>query len=332
MKNMSKIFVFAMVVLLLASTVNCGYAQTKPELVMEVGTFHPRGSGDVAGLEYFKGIVEEKSEGRIKVNVIFGGTIGGEQDSVDQLRLGTLQMVTDGMGTMGRFTKRWSVWSLPYAYPDKETLLKSVDGPIGKAIKEEFERNGMIFVGLIPLGFRNMTTNRLVVEPADLKGMKLRLPENADWIKIWSQFGVRPVPIPAPEMFFALQTGTVDGQENPYTTTHVRKLWEVQDYTILTRHVVDFHITMLNKEFMDGLTEYQRELIMTAAQDMITWQANYVQTELMGKFRDEAIAHGMKEIEPNRDAFIKIARKGWEELRDQWDPWVYDQLISEISQ
>lgn len=328
---MKKYFVILIIILIGTIYIFAVDAQD-PELVMEVGTFHVRGTSDVAGLEYFKSIVEERSKGSIKVNVIFGETIGGEQDSVDQLRLGTLQMVTDGMGTMGRYTKRWSVWSLPFAYPDKETLLKSVDGPIGKAVKEEFERNGMIFVGIIPLGYRNMTTNKPIVEPADLKGLKLRLPENADLIKIWSKFGVRPQAIPAPEMFFALQTGTVDGQENPYTVITTRKLWEVQDYIILTQHVKDFHITMLNKAFMDGLAEDQHELIMTAAQDTILWQSNYYETELLEKALAAALDHGMKVIEPNRKAFAKIAREGWEELRNQWDPWVFDQLMSEISQ
>ncbi len=302
-----------------------------PQLIMEVGTFHPPGTGDVAGLKYFKEILEDRSEGRVQVNVTFGETLGGEQDTIDQARLGTLHMVTDGMATMGRYAKKWGVWSLPYAYPDKETLLKSMDGPIGDAIKAEFERNGLIFVGLIPLGFRNMTTNRRVVEPEDLKGMKLRLPKNQDWITVWQEFGVKPVPIPAPEMFLALQTGTVDGQENPYTTIHVRKLWEVQDYVILTQHVVDFHITVLSKDFMDNVSDEFRDMILKAAKDMVDWQKDYVANELMAKYRAEAEENGMEFITPNREAFQRVAKRGWEKLKGQWEPWVYDQLVKEVT-
>jgi len=309
-----------------------GTEAVEPELTMEVGTFHPPGTGDVAGLKHFKEILEERSNGRIRVNVTFGETLGGEQDTIDQARLGTLHMVTDGMATMGRYAKRWGVWALPYAYPDKETLLKSVEGPIGQAIKGEFDRNGLIFVGIVPLGFRNMTTNRRVVEPADLRGMKLRLPENPDWITVWQEFGVKPVPIPAPEMYLALKTGTVDAQENPYTAIHVRKFWEVQDYVILTQHVVDFHITMLSKEFMADVAEELRDMILEAAEEMVSWQADYVEKELMAKYRAEAEENGMEFITPNREAFQQVAKRGWEKLKEQWEPWVYDQLLKETSQ
>lgn len=300
-----------------------------PDLIMEVGTFHPPGTGDVAGLEYFKKILEERSNGKAQVNVTFGKTLGGELDTIDQARLGTLHMVTDGMGTMGRYAKKWGVWSLPYAYPDKETLLKSVEGPIGKAIKDNFEKNGLVFIGLIPLGFRNMTANIMAIEPESLKGMKLRLPKNQDWITVWEEFGAIPTPVPAPEMFLALQTGLVDAQENPYTAIHVRKLWEVQKYVILTQHVVDFHLTVLSKTFLDKVSSEYREMILQAAEDMVDWQKDYVANELMAKYRAEATDKGMEILTPNRDAYRKIAMRAWAKLKAQWEPWVYNQLLKE---
>lgn len=328
---MKKYSFIIMLVLVLMTGGFASSASAASELIIEAGTFHPPGTGDVAGLKHFKQLVEKRSGGKFTVNVYFGKTLGGELDTIDQVRLGSLHLVTDGMGTMGRYAKKWGVWSLPYAYPDKQTLLNSVNGPIGKAIRANFEKNGMVFVGLIPLGFRNMTSNRKAIEPETIKGMKLRLPKNSDWITIWQEFGVIPTPVPAPEMFLALQTGMVEAQENPYTAIHVRKLWEVQKYVILTQHVVDFHITVLSKAFLDKISPQQRELITKAASDTVKWQADYVANELMAKYRQEAIDKGMEIVKPNRKAYVEIAKGAWPKLRGQWEPWIYDQLLSEIS-
>jgi len=330
MKKISKIFVFAMVVLLLASTVNCGYAQTKPELVMEVGTFHPSGTGDVKGLEYFKRIVEERSEQKIKVNVYFGKTLGAEEATVDQCRLGTLHLVIDGMGTMGRFASKFGAWTVPYTYPDKETLLKSTKGPIGEAIRKVFEDNGLIFIGIYVLGYRNLTTNRRAIHPEVLEGMKLRLPAIRDWIYVWEKFDCLPTPVPAPEMFLALQTGLVEAQENPFATIHVRHLWEVQKYVILTHHVIDFHILVLSKKFMDGIQPEFKDLIIKAAGDTLKWCGEYAE-ELDTKYMIEAQDKGMTLIIPDRAAYRKIAIKALDKIKENWEPWVYDQLMKETS-
>ena len=316
---------------LIAITVNIGgVSEGAPSVVIEAGTFHPPGTGDVAGLEHFKSLVEGRSGGEIMVNVSFGETLGSELDTVEQARLGTLHVVTDGLGTMGRYGKPFSTWTVPYAYPDFETLQASVAGPIGQAISSMMEKDGILFGGLIPMGYRNMTANIAATDPAMIKGIKLRLPNNRTWITVWKQFGVVPTPVPAPEMYLALQTGLVEAQENPYTTIHVRKLWEVQDYVIETGHIVDFHIIVLNKPFIDGLKPEHREIVMTAIDETVVWQTEYVKS-LQEKYKQEAIDGGMKIIEPDKEAYRKIAMSSWAELAKDWEPWVYDQMIKETS-
>ena len=307
-----------------------GASVAKQSIVIEAGTFHPPGTGDVAGLEHFKGLVEERSGGDLVVNVSFGETLGSELDTVEQARLGTLHVVTDGLGTMGRYGKPFATWTVPYAYPDFETLQASVKGPIGQAMSSRMEKDGVLFGGLIPMGFRNMTANKPAVEPSMIKGMKLRLPNNRTWITVWKQFGVIPTPVPAPEMYLALQTGLVEAQENPYTTIHVRKLWEVQDYVIETGHIVDFHIIVLNKAFIDDLSDTHREIVLTAIDETVKWQTEHVKG-LQEKYKQEAIDGGMKIIQPNKEAYRKIAMSSWATLAKDWEPWVYDQMIKETS-
>jgi tripartite ATP-independent transporter DctP family solute receptor len=305
--------------------------EVRSEIVIEAGTFHPRGSGDVAGLEYFKEIVEERSGGAITVNISFGEALGGELDSIEQARLGTFHVVTDGLGTMGRYAQAYSAWTVPYAYPDYETLQASAKGPIGQAIAKKMEADGLLFGGLIPMGFRNMTSNRRAIEPETIQGMKLRLPNNAMWITVWEKFGVIPTPVPAPEIYLGLQTGLVEAQENPYGVIHVRKFWEVQDYVIETGHIVDFHIIVLNKKFIDGLDSENRDLILKAIDDTVSWQTEHVKG-LQLKYKQEAIDNGMEIIQPNVAAYRRIATAAWPILAKDWEPWVYDQMIAETGE
>lgn len=305
-------------------------AYKKPKIIMECGTFHPPGTGDVEALHHFKAIVEKRSNLEIRVNVYYGKTLGGDIATADQTRMGTLHLMIDGLGTMGKYVSKYLAWSIPYAYPDKETLIKSSKGPIGQAIAKEFERKDLKFVGIFTLGYRNLTSNRNAVEPEALKGMKMRLPKYKDWITVWEEFGVLPVAIPAPEMFIALQTGVAEAQENPYTAIHVRKLWEVQKYIILTQHIVDFHVMLMSKKFYDQIPENYREIIWKAAEESLGFATDFV-AKKMKVYKQEAIDNGMKIIEPNREAYRKIAIRAVDKIKTQWEPWVYDQLIKETS-
>ncbi|MFH2113688.1 MAG: TRAP transporter substrate-binding protein [Spirochaetota bacterium] len=325
---------FGLVVLVLALVVMTasanGTAEEGQRIVLEAGTFHPPGTGDVESLQYFKEFVEKQSNGEITVNVSFGETLGTELDTVEQTRLGTLQVVIDGLGTMGLYGKQFASWTVPYAYPDVSSLVASAKGPIGKAMSKRMEADGVLFGGLIPMGFRHMTANVPAVEPSDLKGIKLRLPNNRSWITVWEKFGVIPTPIPAPEMYLALQTGLVDAQENPYTTIHVRKLWEVQKYVIETSHLADFRILVINKAFVDGLSEKHRKIVMEGVDAAIAWQTEFVE-DLQEKYKKEAMDNGMQIIQPNTQAYRQMAMSAWSALAKDWEPWVYDQMIKETT-
>jgi TRAP-type C4-dicarboxylate transport system substrate-binding protein len=186
---------------------------------MTIATFHPRtGTADVEGLFHFKKIVEERSNGDIQIKVFFGGTLGGERELVEQLKLGTVQLCLGGWGTRGAYIKDIMPWGVPYLFSNKDQILKTIDGRIGKEVKAAYEKNGIIWNGVYFRGNRQLTTNRNVKTPADLKGMKIRLPENPDWLVVWKAFGCFPTPIPSPEIFNSLQTGVVEAQENPVSS------------------------------------------------------------------------------------------------------------------
>ena len=287
---------------------------------MTAATFHPRGgTADVESLFHFKELVEERSDGDIAVNVFYGGTLGGERELVEQLKLGTVDLCLGGWGTIGNYVKDLVPWGVPYLFSEQEQISTLMEGKVGEMIRAAFEEEGIVTPGLYFRGNRQLTANREVQQPEDLQGMKLRLPENPDWIVVWEKFGTTPVPIPSPEIFSSLQTGVVDGQENPVSSNYNRKLWEVQDYMVMTNHIVDIQFFLLGKAFLDELTEEQREIVMTAAADSLQWATEFA-ASAEGEMIEEMEANGMTILRPDLQPFQEVALSTLPYFEEQWAP------------
>lgn len=293
---------------------------------MTAATFHPRGgTADVESLFHFKELVEERSNGDIVVNVFYGGTLGGERELVEQLKLGTVDLCLGGWGTIGNYVKDLVPWGVPYLFSEKEQIATLMDGKVGEMVRAAFEDEGIVTPGLYFRGNRQLTANREVQKPDDLEGMKLRLPENPDWIVVWEKFGTTPVPIPSPEIFSSLQTGVVDGQENPVSSNYNRKLWEVQDYMVMTNHIVDIQFFLLGKSFLDELTDEQREIVMGAATDSLQWATEFA-ASAEGAMIEEMEANGMTILRPDLQPFQEVALSTLPYFEEQWAPEIAEEV------
>lgn len=297
---------------------------------MTIATFHPRTrTADVEGLFHFKEVLEKTSNGAIKVNVFFGGTLGGERELVEQLKLGTVHLCYEGWGTRGAYARKIIPWGVPYLFSDKEQILKTAAGRIGQELKATYLKQGIVWSGLYFRGNRQLTTNRMVQTPADLKGMKLRLPETPDWLVVWKAFGTIPTPIPSPEIFSSLQTGVVEAQENPVSSNYNAKLWEVQKYMVMTNHIVDMHAYLLSKKFLDTLTEKDRQLVTKAVEDSLQWSTKY-SFDMEDKLIKEMQAKGMTILRPDLKPFQEIALGTMDHFKKQWEPWVFDEAMKAL--
>ena len=321
---------------LLSALLFCGFLLLTPltdslaATEMTIATFHPRtGTADVEGLYHFKELVEKKSNGNIQVKVFFGGTLGGERELVEQLKLGTVHLCLGGWGTRGAYIKDIMPWGVPYLFSNKDQILKTIDGKIGKAVKAAYEKNGIIWNGVYFRGNRQLTTNRNVKAPADLEGMKIRLPENPDWLVVWKAFGCLPTPIPSPEIFNSLQTGVVEAQENPVSSNFNRRLWEVQKYTVWTNHIVDIQSYLLSKKFLDKLDKNQQEILIQAAIDTMEWCSRFSfdkEQELVAEMKK----NGMEFLSPDLKPFQEIALGTMDFFKKKWKPWVLDETMKAI--
>lgn len=330
--TVSKVAMLAIVVtLFFFLSIGMLQAAENSKVEMTIATFHPRtGTADVEGLYHFKELVEERSKGEIKVNVFYGGTLGGERELVEQLKLGTVHLVLGGWGTRGAYVKNIIPWGVPYLFSSKEQINATIEGRIGKEVKKAFLKQGIVWTGLYFRGNRQLTTNRDVKTPADLKGVKIRLPENPDWLVVWKAFGTLPVPIPSPEIFSSLQTGVVEAQENPVSSNYNRSLWEIQRYTVMTNHIIDIQSYLLSKKFLDGLDGEKRRLILAAAVDTLEWCTKFA-ADMEEELIKEMEEHGMEFLYPDLKSFQEVALSTIDYFQKIWEPWVYEETMKVLS-
>lgn len=299
---------------------------SKP-IEMSVAAYVSKETVEVQGLYYLKEILEERSGGEIKVNVFYGGMVGGESETIEQVRMGTLQLSIGAWATIDLFARDYMPWVVPYLFPDKESVRRSWEGPIGDALRKAFaEKANLIFCGVYFRGNRQLTSNRRVVTVQDAKDMKIRLPETAAWIEVWKELGCLPTPIPSPEVFGALQMGVVEAQENPISSIHEKRLWEVQKYLVLTDHIVDFNGYFMNKPWFENLSPKHQELVMQAVQDALAYTGNLA-AEREQELLEDLKKNGMEVVIPDKDEFRKKAAPAAERLKVQWAPWVYEEAL-----
>ncbi len=269
-------------------------------------TMKPGGSEEAA-VKKFKEIVEEASDGRMEVNIFLSGQLGKEKAVLELMEIGQTQMALTGGIFRTMFAKEYDPVTIPFLFPDWESVKTYLEGPLGQKIGELAEKKGgVIDFGPQKRAGRHMTTNKKVVKPEDIQGLKMRLPAIPIWVDVWKELGALPTVIPAPEIYLAMKTGQVEAHENSLASPYSRKLWEVQDYVILTNHVYFPWHWVASKVWFDGLSKEDQELIKKAVDEARAY-GSQVEDEKDAFYRTELEKKGMKFIEPDKDAIRAAA-------------------------
>lgn len=222
---------------------------------------------DVYRIYDFKQEVEKESGGSIKVEVYPDGQLGGDVQSMEGLRAGTIQATSMTASIVANLDKRFNILSLPFLFDGPNTFYKVADGPVGKELLSGLENYGIVGAGIMDAGFRDLTNSKkTVTSPEDLKGLKIRVLENPIQTELWKDLGAIPTPMAFTELFSALQQHVVDGEENAPVTIQSAKLNEVQKYLTVDGHLYDGQIIMFSKKFYDSLTDKEKKIVMDAAQ------------------------------------------------------------------
>lgn len=208
----------------------------------------------------------ELSDGKWTIKEFPANALGGEREMVEGAQIGTVDLVITSTGPIGNFVPETLITDIPFLFKSYDHAHAVLDGPIGEEILAKFPDNGLIALAWGENGFRNLTNSvRPVKEPEDAKGLKIRTMENPVHMEAFKTLGALPTPMAFPELFTALQQGTVDGQENPIGVILNAKFSEVQDYLSLTQHVYSPALIIMSPAVWNGLSEEEQGWFKQAA-------------------------------------------------------------------
>jgi tripartite ATP-independent transporter DctP family solute receptor len=277
----------------------------------------------------FKELVEQRSKGEFEVQIHVGGAMGGERDVFEGMSSGGLEMGAMGSGDTSIFFPKYQVFEVPYVMRDADHFWKFWTGPVGKEINDlSLNQRGVMTTGIVWRGARYLTTNKPIRTPAEVKGLKIRLPENKPWIKVWETLGALPVVVAFPEVYMALKTGVAEAQENPMESIWSYKFYEAQKYLIGTKHVYSACKYQVSKKWFDRLNPQQQKLILDAWKEA-TEYANKLAMDFDKKLLTDLQAKGMTLIEPDVAAFQKAVQPALQELnKTLWAPGMLDKVLA----
>jgi len=214
-------------------------------------------------LEACKAIATE-TNGRLQIQGFPNGQLGNAQETLSQVRSGSLEFLTSSFGLLSGVVPTAGIPTLGFIFDGYEKLWPAIDGELGQFIARDIEKRGELVVlkGVHDIGFRHITSaRRFMTDPKDLKGFKIRTPPTPFLTSLFSALGASPTPIPFGDLYTSLQTGTVDGQENPLTVIDSFKFYEVQKYCTLTSHTWDGWVPVANRRAWERLPEDIRQVV-----------------------------------------------------------------------
>ncbi|MBR7794298.1 TRAP transporter substrate-binding protein [Undibacterium sp. FT147W] len=239
---------------LLAASLVSGAAFAQSPIVIKfshvVASDTPKGKA----AERFKELAEKATKGRVKVELYPNSTLYKDKEELEALQLGAVQMLAPSLAKFGPLgVKEFEVFDLPYIFPTKDVLYAVTEGPIGKDLLKKLETKGITGLGYWDNGFKVMSSNKPIHLPSDMKGQKLRIQSSKVLDAQMRALNANPQVLAFSEVYQALQTGVVDGTENPPSNLYTQKMHEVQKHVTVTNHGYLGYAVIVNKKFWDGL-------------------------------------------------------------------------------
>ena len=270
----------AVVVVAAAMLATAGVAVAQQPIVIKfshvVALDTPKGKG----AEYFKKLAEERTKGRVKVEVYPNSSLFKDGEEMEALQLGSVQMLAPSLAKFGPLgVREFEVFDLPYIFDDFADLHKVTEGPVGAALFKKLESKGIVGLAYWDNGFKVMSANKAIRVPADYKGLKMRIQSSKVLGDEMKALGSIPQVMAFSEVYQALQTGVVDGTENPPSNFYTQKMQEVQKFLALTNHGYLGYAVIVNKKFWDGLPADIRTTLEGAMKDATKYSNDIAKKE-----------------------------------------------------
>lgn len=218
------------------------------------------------GVKKMQEVLNAKTGGKIKINAFWGGSAGGDLPATQALRAGTQEMVCTSGSPLVGIVKELGAFDLPFLFANEKEAYAVLDGPAGQYFNKKLEAAGLVNLAYWENGFRNLTNSkRPVAKVEDFDGVKIRVMQNNIFLDTFKTLGANPLPMAFGEVFTALETKTIDGQENPFATIDTSKLYEVQKYLSVTRHAYSPFFVLYSKKLWDQLNPQEQAALREAA-------------------------------------------------------------------
>lgn len=268
--------------------------------------------------------MKQRTNGKIQITHYPASQLGTWRQMLESIKGGAMAFMVSGLTG----APIYDAINLPYIFRDPDHADKVVNGPIGMELaRKHMEKTGIRIFGWVYRGYRHCTTTKIAVRtPADMKGMKFRVPETPVYLETWRAVGARPTPMAWAEVYTGLQQGTIDGQENPLDIILSSSLFEVQKYLILTGHVLPPGWAQVSEKVWQELTPETQKVWME------TWQevSREMRQELIkqeSKYLETWKAKGGVILEPNVAAFREATKDVWKKFAPKaWGEGVYEKL------
>ena len=300
-----------MLVLILAL---CVSASAMAETVLQLGTTVNEQNSFQVAAEKFAELVAERTNGEYKIEIYPNGTLGGENEMLDSMSMGMLDMGIITSGPFVNFSEDMGVLDMPFLFASNEEAYKIIDGEIGKELLATLEDAGLKGLAYAERGFRNVTNSvRPGTSAADLAGLKLRVMENEVYTATFKALGVNAVPMAWSEALTAMQQGTIEGEENPINVIYSYDLWDYgQKYVTLDRHSYSTAIITMSLDKFNELDEATQQIFVEAAQEAAEYERAWVADQEAGQL-ETIKSNGVEVVEePDVDSFREAVQPVYE--------------------
>ena len=308
-------------------------AQDIQERTIRLGHLNNTDHPTSTGAKKFAELVAAKSGGKITVKEFPSSQLGNELQQQSALQGGVQEMFVASTTSLAGIVKEFGLFDFPFLFANAKQADAMVDGPLGKMLSGKLAEKGVVVLGFFDLGFRNVTNSkRPITKGEDLEGLKLRVIPNPVFLETFKTFNANPLPMPFAELYGALESKAVDGQENPFAVILSSKFYEVQKYVSGTNHVYATNPMQISKRFWDRLSPAEQKLIQEAATEAQNFQRT-VSRAASAKAVGELQAKGMlyNEIAPAEVARMRAAVKPvHDKFAASYDPAVVTLFRSEL--
>jgi len=320
-------FVALMGLCVVSLFLGASFAQEKP-VVLKFGNSYPVDHPSNVGARKMAEIVAAKTNGKLKIELYPAGQLGSDKDNIEGTIMGTQDLLLIGAGGISQYSPRLGIGECPYIWRDIDHMNKVMEGPVGDMLGEDLLKGrGLRILTVFYYGKRQLTSNKPIRTLADLKGFKLRTPQNAPIMEMAKSWGASPTPMDIKELYFALRQNVVDGQENPLPTIDGFKFFEAQKYIMLTGHIITPLPMIINEREYKRLSPEFRTIVRNAAleaRDLNNKLMQEQESSLLDKFK----AAGMTVIAVDAEPFRQAAQSVHITMEKVWGKGLYENIVA----